>query len=180
MIRVRIWISGVAGIGHALLIERGDEGTQECYALQNPPSRSARLGAAYSGEFQGHPGTYVDLPRGFPTDNATAAQRLNDPSIPQVMQQLIGENFPLQPRIQPTVQRQAVAKLPPVSQLPLVTRPQLVTHPQPVAKPRPNAPTQPIAQPQPTHPIAQLSRPADILAEQIRRTRMRDQTSHAG
>ncbi|MDB5341183.1 MAG: hypothetical protein JWN70_6802, partial [Planctomycetaceae bacterium] len=147
MIRVRIWISGVPGIGHALLIER-EQAPQECYALGNPPSRNARLGAAYSGDFEGHAGTYVDLPRGFPGDNATAAQRLNDPSIPQVIQQLIRESFPLRPRVR-LVSRPRPAPQPrPVAQPQLIAQPQMVAQPQSVAQP------QPVAQP----PVAQLSR----------------------
>lgn len=152
MTRVRIWISGTPGIGHALLIDREDA-TSACFALKHPPAPNSRLGAAYAGELQGHMGTYVDLPRGFPADNFTAAQRLSDPSIPQVIQQLIRENFPLRPRVQP------------------------------VARPRPVMPPQPVVIPQaavPPQPVAQLTRPADILAEQIRRSRMRDQASHAG
>lgn len=166
MTRVRIWVSGVPGIPHALLIER-DDAPAECYALKNPPSRSARLGAAYADQLEGYNGTYVDLPRGFPTDNATAVQRLNDPSIPQVIQQLVRENFPLQPRTRPVAQPIASRPVPPM--IPQATQPAALPIPQPVAP-------QPVA----TQPMAPMRRPADILAEQIRRSRMQDQTSHAG
>ncbi len=185
MTRVRIWVSGVPGVPHALLIER-DDAPAECYALKNPPSRSARLGAAYADVFEGHAGTYVDLPRGFPADNATAAQRLNDPSIPQIIQQLIRENFPLLPRTRPVpqrpvVQRPAVQR--PVAQRPAVQRPVAQPMVPPVPQPAAQAMAQPVpqavAQPIP-QPVAQVRRPADILAEQIRRSRMQDQTSHAG
>lgn len=94
MARVRLWISAVPGVAHAFLIEHED-GQQESYPLRQPPQAGGRLGTCYPGEFRGHAGTYCDLPFGFPTNNQQAAQRLNDPSIPQRMKQLIRENFSL-------------------------------------------------------------------------------------
>ena len=95
MARVRLWISAVPGVAHAFLIEH-DDGGQDCYPLRHPPEPGGRMGTSYPGEFKGHAGTFCDLPFGFPTSNPQAAQRLNDPSIPQRMKQLIRENFPLQ------------------------------------------------------------------------------------
>lgn len=94
MSRARIWISASRAIGHTFIIEH-DDGGQECYPLRRPPASGDRLGNSYQGEFRGLPGTYHDLPFGFPTNNETARQRLSDPSIPSAMKRLIIENFPL-------------------------------------------------------------------------------------
>lgn len=105
MSRVRIWVSGVQGIGHALIIDQGN-GQHVCYSLKMAPAIGDRVGCSYPGLFNGHRGTYFDLPVGFPTDNPTAALRLRDPSIPGTIQKLIRENFPLPARASSVVQLQ--------------------------------------------------------------------------
>jgi hypothetical protein len=95
--RVRLWVSAMRAIGHTLIIEH-DDGSQECYPFKSPPAKGDRLGTSYQGEFRGCTGTFYDLPRGFPTDNHAAAQRLQDPSIPKAMKKLIVENFPIPSR----------------------------------------------------------------------------------
>jgi len=94
MSRARLWISSSRAASHAFIVEHND-GRQECYPLKSHLSREDRLGSSYPGDFRGHPGAYYDLPFGFPTDNATAQQRLSDPSIPSTMKKLIQDNFPL-------------------------------------------------------------------------------------
>ncbi|MDB5386714.1 MAG: hypothetical protein JWM11_2360 [Planctomycetaceae bacterium] len=94
MARVRLWVSGVSGIGNVFVIEH-DEGGQYCQPLKSPPAQDERVGTVYQGEFRGYPGTYYDLPCGFPANNEQARLRLADPSIPKPMQKLLRENFPL-------------------------------------------------------------------------------------
>lgn len=97
MARVKLWVSDAPSITNAFLIVH-DDGRHDAYPLRTVLAPGDRLGTAYRGELQGHPGTYYDLPFGFPTSNETAAQRLNDPSIPATMKKLIVDNFPLQAR----------------------------------------------------------------------------------
>lgn len=92
--RVRLWISGVSGIGNVFIIQHADGG-QHCQPLKSPPGKEDQIGTMYEGEFLGYPGVYYDLPRGFPTNNEQASLRLADPSIPKAMQKLLRENFPL-------------------------------------------------------------------------------------
>lgn len=100
MARVRIWISGVQGIGNVFMIQH-DDGREFYQPLRNPPLPGEKIGSTYRGDFKGYAGTYYDLPPGFPTTNETAASRLMDPSIPKPIQRLIRENFPL--KIRPEV-----------------------------------------------------------------------------
>lgn len=88
MTRARIWISASRAVGHAFIIDH-DDGRQEHYPLRNLPAKVDRLGNSYQGEFRGVEGTYYDLPRGFPTNNEAAQQRLSDPSIPSLIKTLI-------------------------------------------------------------------------------------------
>ncbi|MES2788861.1 MAG: hypothetical protein V4719_04505 [Planctomycetota bacterium] len=97
MARVKIWVSDVPGITNAFLIDH-DDGRQDFYPLATMLAPRDRLGAAYRGEFQGHAGTYYDLPSGFPTSDQTAEKRLSDPSIPATMKKLIVDHFPLKAR----------------------------------------------------------------------------------
>jgi hypothetical protein len=92
--RVRLWVSGVSGIGNVFIVQHADGG-QHCQPLKNPPGKDERVGMMYEGEFLGYPGIYYDLPAGFPTNNEQAGVRLADPSIPKPMQKLLRENFPL-------------------------------------------------------------------------------------
>lgn len=92
MARVRIWISKHVSVGSVFIVDH-DDGQQEWLPLRNPPAAGTRIGVPYVGEFRGHSGVYHDLPRGFPTNRHEAEQRLNDPSIPANMQQLIRGQF---------------------------------------------------------------------------------------
>lgn len=94
MPRAKIWLSEVRVIGHAFIIEQ-DDGYQEGYPLRTLPAKGDKIGRPYRGDYKGIEGTYYDLPFGFPTNNQTALQRLNDPSIPASMKKLIREHFPL-------------------------------------------------------------------------------------
>ncbi len=108
MARVKIWVSATQGFEDLLIVVQ-DNGSEECYALNYAPGGLDRLGSAYWGQFRGNDGTYYDLPRGFPANNADAAQRLNDPSISNTMKSLIRLNFPLRTGRQATVAARRIA-----------------------------------------------------------------------
>ena len=97
MARVRIWLSDTPHVTNAFLVAH-DDGRQDAYPLKTVLAKGDRLGMAYPGDLNGQPGTYYDLPLGFPASNELARQRLNDPSIPMTMKKLIVDNFPLQMR----------------------------------------------------------------------------------
>ena len=91
--RVRIWLSDIPGVANAFLVVHDDD-RQDSYPLKTVLGKGDRLGSGYKGDLREQPGTYYDLPAGFPTSNETAKQRLNDPSIPATMKKLIVDNFP--------------------------------------------------------------------------------------
>ena len=74
---------------------QNDDGSQHCQPLKGVLTPGEKVGTKYEGEFCGYPGTYYDLPRGFPTTDQQAELRLSDPSIPKPILTLIRDNFPL-------------------------------------------------------------------------------------
>ncbi|MDB5390068.1 MAG: hypothetical protein JWM11_5714, partial [Planctomycetaceae bacterium] len=53
MARVRLWVSGVAGIGNVFIVQH-DDGGQHCQPLKSPPGKDDRVGTMYDGEFLGY------------------------------------------------------------------------------------------------------------------------------
>lgn len=108
MPRVSIWISPLPSVSDALII-RQPNGAEEYFAFRSPAQSLNRLGSSYPRTLQGIVGTAYDLPGGFPTNDAEASRRLNDPSIPSLMQALIRLNFPLQDRSRPDSRPRRIA-----------------------------------------------------------------------